>query len=138
VQTAPFDVMRLAVGGGHRLHVEQYGRPDGLPALVLHGGPGSGSSPRMTLPFELKRWRVVLFDQRGAGRSKPLGGIEYHLQADLVCRPESSWLAREKQPHARLQWIDVGHDPYAPPMLSACRTALRVFARHGYFRGLGA
>jgi proline iminopeptidase len=299
--------MLLAVGGGHRLHVEQYGRRDGLPAVVLHGGPGSGSSAAMTSPFDLRRWRVVLFDQRGAGRSTPRGGIahnrtadlladvervrgalgierwlvaggswgatlavlyaarcrgavlglllrglflarradldwffggaaalrpeawqrfaavapaatrdlrqwlasqhrgwprladawrrweaalagaadpppldaagsralaaKYRLQAqyiargfdlrpnavlramrrldglptlllhgraDLVCRPECSWLARQAQPHARLQWIDgVGHDPYARPMLAACRSALRTFARHGDFRSLG-
>ena len=49
-----------------------------------------------------------------------------HGRDDLVCRPEGAWLARQVQPKARLQWIDgVGHDPYAPPMLAAGRTALR-------------
>lgn len=81
---APFDVMRLGVGGGHRLHVEQYGRPDGLSALVLHGGPGSGSSPAMTRPFDLRRWRVVLFDQRGAGRSRPRGGLRDNTTGELI------------------------------------------------------
>ncbi len=71
----PFDTRRFAVGDGHRLHIEQYGRPDGLPAVVLHGGPGSGSSPAMTRPFDGRRWRVVLFDQRGAGRSTPRGAL---------------------------------------------------------------
>ena len=81
---APFDVIRLGVGGGHRLHIEQYGRPDGLPALVLHGGPGSGSSPAMTRPLDLRRWRVVLFDQRGAGRSTPRGGLPHNTTSDLL------------------------------------------------------
>lgn len=80
----PFDAFGLAVGGGHRLHVEQYGRPDAPAALVLHGGPGSGSSPRMTAPFDLQRWRVVLFDQRGAGRSTPRGALAHNRTADLL------------------------------------------------------
>lgn len=86
---SPFDTLRLPVGDGHRLHVEQYGRPQGLPAIVLHGGPGSGSSARMTLPFDLRRWRVVLVDQRGAGRSLPRGALDHnttgHLLADIEC-----------------------------------------------------
>jgi proline iminopeptidase len=300
--------MRLAVGAGHRLHVAQYGRPDGLPAVVLHGGPGSGCSPAMTRPFDLRRWRVVLVDQRGAGLSTPRGGLRHnttadllddvervraalgierwlvhggswgatlaalyaarcraavrglllrglflarradldwffgraaplrpdawqrfaaiapagerdlrgwlaaqrdgwpriaeawqrwehalagqdepppadaalrrrlaakyrlqmhyigarffvrdgavlralsalrelptlllHGRADLVCRPEGAWLARQALPGARLQWIGgANHDPYAPAMLGAARAALRTFARHGDFRGLGA
>lgn len=80
----PFDVLALPVGDGHVLHVEQWGRPDGEPALLLHGGPGSGQSPVLRRGFDLARWRVIAFDQRGAGRSTPAGAIAGNTTADLV------------------------------------------------------
>jgi proline iminopeptidase len=61
----------LPVGDGHALHWETSGNPDGKPAVVLHGGPGSGSSPRTRRLFDPDRYRVVQFDQRNAGRSTP-------------------------------------------------------------------
>ncbi|RDI31981.1 proline iminopeptidase [Lentzea flaviverrucosa] len=61
----------LDVGDGHSLYWEVLGNPDGKPAVALHGGPGSGSSPRMRTLFDPDRYRVVLFDQRNAGRSTP-------------------------------------------------------------------
>jgi proline iminopeptidase len=73
--TAPFAEHRLPVGNGHVLHVEECGNPDGLPLLFLHGGPGSGCSPRQRRLFDPRRLRAVLIDQRGCGRSTPLGGL---------------------------------------------------------------
>lgn len=70
----PFDAGCLLVGGGHAIRYAQYGRPDGLPAVVLHGGPGSGSSPAAARFFDPARYRVVLFDQRGCGLSRPRAG----------------------------------------------------------------
>ncbi|GAA3838075.1 prolyl aminopeptidase [Saccharothrix violaceirubra] len=61
----------LEVGDGHSLYWEVSGNPDGKPAVALHGGPGSGSTPRMRGLFDPDRYRVVLFDQRNAGRSTP-------------------------------------------------------------------
>jgi proline iminopeptidase len=61
----------LAVGDGHELYWEAVGRPDGKPAVVLHGGPGSGCAPWMREVFDPDAYRVVLFDQRGCGRSRP-------------------------------------------------------------------
>jgi proline iminopeptidase len=61
----------LDVGDGHRLHWEVAGNPDGKPAVVLHGGPGSGSSPRTRRFFDPDVYRVVQFDQRNCGRSTP-------------------------------------------------------------------
>ena len=61
----------LDVGDGHSLFWEVCGNPDGKPALVLHGGPGSGCSPDMRRLFDPQRYRIVLFDQRNAGRSRP-------------------------------------------------------------------
>ncbi|MEV6714466.1 prolyl aminopeptidase [Lentzea sp. NPDC051208] len=67
----PYESGMLEVGDGHSLYWEVSGNPDGKPAVALHGGPGSGSSPRMRGLFDPDRYRVVLFDQRNAGRSTP-------------------------------------------------------------------
>jgi proline iminopeptidase len=67
----PYDRGMLDVGDGHQLYWEMCGAPAGRPALVLHGGPGSGCSTGMRRYFDPEVYRVVLFDQRGAGRSKP-------------------------------------------------------------------
>ncbi len=72
----PFRTHRLAVTGGHALFVAEYGNPSGTPLVVLHGGPGSGCDPGIAGLFDPDRWRVILPDQRGAGRSEPVGGIE--------------------------------------------------------------
>ena len=61
----------LDVGDGHRLAWSIAGNPDGKPAVVLHGGPGSGASPRFRRWFDPDRYRVVLFDQRSCGKSTP-------------------------------------------------------------------
>ncbi|MFD0776427.1 prolyl aminopeptidase, partial [Streptomonospora algeriensis] len=61
----------LEVGGGDRCYWEVCGNPRGEPALVLHGGPGSGCTPRQRRLFDPRRYRVVLFDQRNCGRSRP-------------------------------------------------------------------
>ena len=77
----------LAVGDGHRLYYEECGSPEGLPAVYLHGGPGSGCGPLHRRLFDPGRFRAVLYDQRGAGRSLPAGALtENHsdaLVADL-------------------------------------------------------
>ncbi|NMG28138.1 prolyl aminopeptidase [Aromatoleum evansii] len=74
----------LPVGDGHSIHFEQCGNPQGLPMVVLHGGPGSGCSPRMRQLFDPARFRIVLFDQRGCGRSTPRGECAHNTTADLV------------------------------------------------------
>lgn len=74
----------LPVGDGHAIYFEQCGNPQGLPLVVLHGGPGSGCSPRMRQLFDPARYRIVLFDQRGCGRSTPRGECAHNTTADLV------------------------------------------------------
>ncbi|MDB5840222.1 MAG: pip [Herminiimonas sp.] len=69
----PYRSGRLAVDGLHALYWEECGNPDGQPVLFLHGGPGSGLSPKHRRFFDPAHYRIVLFDQRGAGRSTPLG-----------------------------------------------------------------
>lgn len=77
-------VHRLRLSGGHCMHAEEHGNPSGLPVLVLHGGPGSGSSPLLRRGFDPARWRIVCPDQRGAGRSTPTGAIAANTLADLL------------------------------------------------------
>ncbi|GAB3651352.1 prolyl aminopeptidase [Ramlibacter alkalitolerans] len=80
-------VHRLPVGDGHAMHVEEHGDPDGIPALVLHGGPGSGQSPALRSFLDPARYRILCPDQRGAGQSTPAGSVASntlsHLVADL-------------------------------------------------------
>lgn len=68
----PYESGLLEVGDGHTLYWETVGNPVGTPAVYLHGGPGSGSTPRARRNFEPGAYRAVLFDQRGCGRSRPL------------------------------------------------------------------
>lgn len=68
----PFEHGMLDVGGGHQLYFEVCGNPDGKPAVFLHGGPGGGCLPEHRQFFDPEKYRIVLFDQRGCGRSTPL------------------------------------------------------------------
>lgn len=67
----PYDHGMLDVGDGNLVYWETCGNPDGKPAVMVHGGPGQGCSPRMRQMFDPERYRAVLFDQRGCGRSTP-------------------------------------------------------------------
>lgn len=67
----PYDEGMLAVGDGNLVYWEQCGNPEGKPALVVHGGPGSGCTPSHRTLFDPQRYRTVLFDQRNCGRSQP-------------------------------------------------------------------
>ena len=77
-------VFRLPVSELHSLHVEEIGPEKGAPMLFLHGGPGAGISPMHRRFFDPKFWRVVLFDQRGSGKSTPLGELRENTTWDLV------------------------------------------------------
>ncbi|MCG7863555.1 MAG: prolyl aminopeptidase [Candidatus Thiodiazotropha endolucinida] len=80
----PFTSQMLPVGNGHRLYVEQVGKPDGIPVLFLHGGPGAGCEPYHRRFFNPDHYRVVLFDQRGCGHSTPHASLEANTTWDLV------------------------------------------------------
>ncbi len=83
----PFDQRIVDVGDGHKVYVEQCGNPAGIPVVVLHGGPGGGCSPAMRRYFDPAQYRIVLFDQRGCGRSRPHASVvantTWHLVADI-------------------------------------------------------
>ncbi len=85
----PFEVGHLDVGEGNSVYWEICGSPDGKPALVVHGGPGSGCTPTHRRFFDPSSYRIVLFDQRGSGRSTPHAGdidtsLEHNTTAHLV------------------------------------------------------
>lgn len=80
----PFDQRVVDMGDGHRIYVEQCGNPAGQPVLVLHGGPGGGCSPAMRRYFDPQTYRVILFDQRGCGRSRPHASVEANTTWALV------------------------------------------------------
>lgn len=85
--TQPREEGDLKVSDIHTIFYATYGNPDGIPVVVLHGGPGAGCEDKLSRFFDLKRWNVVMFDQRGAMRSTPFGCMEenspQHSVADI-------------------------------------------------------
>ena len=83
----PFDQRVIDMGDGHQVYVEQCGHPNGQPVIVFHGGPGGGCSPAMRRYFDPRHYRIVLFDQRGCGRSRPHASVTanttWHLVQDV-------------------------------------------------------
>jgi proline iminopeptidase len=90
---APLTSEQLSVGNGHEIYVESVGRADGIAAVYLHGGPGSGCQPDHRRLFDPERFHAVLFDQRGAGRSRPKGRREHNTLPHLIADME---IIREK------------------------------------------
>ena len=86
---APLTSQMLPVGDGHEIYVESVGRTDGIPAVYLHGGPGSGCQPDHRRLFDPERFHAILFDQRGAGRSRPKGRREDNTLAHLIADLET-------------------------------------------------
>lgn len=83
----PFRSGWLDVGDGHEIYFEESGNPDGKPCVFVHGGPGGGSSPEARQFFDPEWYRIIVFDQRGCGRSRPHASLEanttWHLVADM-------------------------------------------------------
>ena len=80
----PYSTGFLNVDDIHTLYWEQSGNPDGVPALTLHGGPGGGASPVHRRFFDPEHYRIIIFDQRGSGRSQPLGELENNTPDHLI------------------------------------------------------
>ena len=99
----PLTSEQLAVGDGHGIYVESVGCAEGIPAVYLHGGPGSGCQVDHRRLFDPERFHAVLFDQRGAGKSRPKGGREHNTLTHLIADME---MIREKFGFAR--WMVVG------------------------------
>lgn len=80
----PRDRGRISLDNGHEMYWEETGRSDGVPVVFLHGGPGAGTMPVHRRFFDPDYFRIILFDQRGAGRSTPQASIVANTTADLV------------------------------------------------------
>ncbi len=84
----PYRVGRVKVSPVHELYYEESGNPKGKPVVFLHGGPGGGTNPQMRRFFDPRRYRIVLFDQRGCGRSTPHASLDENTTWDLVADTE--------------------------------------------------
>ncbi len=84
----PYRTHHLAVDARHTLYIEECGNPEGLPVVFLHGGPGAGCEPYHRRFFDPERYRIVLFDQRGCGRSTPHAELVDNTTWDLVADME--------------------------------------------------
>jgi proline iminopeptidase len=80
----PYSTAFLTLDHGHEMYWEQSGNPDGVPIILVHGGPGGGSSPAQRRFFDPDHYRIILFDQRGAGRSCPFGSLENNTRDILI------------------------------------------------------
>lgn len=80
----PFNTFHLKVSDLHTIYVEESGNPNGKPVVFLHGGPGGGSMPAYRQYFDPKKWRIVIFDQRGCGKSTPFAELKENTTWDLV------------------------------------------------------
>jgi proline iminopeptidase len=83
-EVTPFQTDMLDVGDGHQLYIEQCGNPHGQPVLFIHGGPGGGCGENDRRFFDPEQYRIILFDQRGCGRSVPHGSLECNDTRYLV------------------------------------------------------
>ena len=123
----------LEVGDGHHIYYEQCGVAAGIPVVFLHGGPGGGCSPRHRELFDLTRYRVTLFDQRGCGRSLPRGAVQANSSDALIADIE-----RLRQ-HLRIErWLVFGGSWGAGLALAyaaAHRTACLGLVLRGVFLG---
>ena len=80
----PYNHFQLPVSSLHTIYVEEVGNPEGTPVIFLHGGPGGGCGEDYRRYFDPKKWRVILFDQRGCGRSIPFAELEDNTNMGLV------------------------------------------------------
>ena len=80
----PFDVHRIKVSDIHEIYIEEYGNKKGVPLIFLHGGPGAGTSPIYQKYFNPEKYHLIMFDQRGCGKSKPYGEVSQNSTQDLI------------------------------------------------------
>ncbi len=126
----PFHSEMLDVGDGHEVYVEECGNPNGIPVIVLHGGPGGGCSPGMRRFFHPDHYRIILFDQRGCGRSKPNASIEANTTWHLV---EDIELIRKRK--GIDQWIVFGGS-WGATLALVYAQAYPMMVRHIVLRGV--
>ena len=84
----PYKTQHIQVSDIHRLYVEQSGDPNGIPVVFVHGGPGAGTTPNDRRFFDPEKYRIILFDQRGAGLSKPHASLQDNTTQNLIADME--------------------------------------------------
>ncbi len=99
----PHQQLHLKVSDTHKIYVEACGNPSGIPVLFVHGGPGAGAKEDDRCFFDPAKYHIILFDQRGCGRSQPLGEINDNTTADLVADMEAI-----RQHFEVSQWVVFG------------------------------
>ena len=80
----PFNTFHLPVSDLHTIYVEESGNKNGKPVIFLHGGPGGGVDPKYRRYFNPDKWRIIMFDQRGCGKSTPFAELKENTTWDLV------------------------------------------------------
>ncbi len=85
----PYSSGHLDVGGGHQIYMEQSGNAEGIPVVFIHGGPGGGTNSMQRRFFDPKRYRIILFDQRGCGKSRPHAELKDNTTAHLIADMEA-------------------------------------------------
>ena len=80
----PYNEFKLEVSSLHTIHIEESGNPNGKPVIFLHGGPGGGIESIYRQYFDPKKWRIIIFDQRGCGKSTPHAELKDNTTWDLV------------------------------------------------------
>jgi len=99
----PYETGMLDVGDGHTIYYEVSGNPHGRPAVFVHGGPGGGTEDKHRRFFDPDAYRIVLFDQRGCGKSKPFASLDHNTTWDLVADME------KLRQHLKIeQWLVFG------------------------------
>ena len=99
----PYNEGKLLVSSLHTIHYEQSGNPNGKPVIFLHGGPGGGITPMYRQYFDPKKWRIIIFDQRGCGQSTPYAELRENTTWDLVSDIE------QLREHLKIeQWVVFG------------------------------
>jgi proline iminopeptidase len=136
----PYDQGLLDVGDDNLIYWETSGNPDGKPALVVHGGPGSGSSPGPRRSFDPDRYRIVQFDQRGCGASRPHAAevatdlsvnTTHHLIADMERLREHLDIRRWLGRHSEIEWLYRGVRQFFPEAWERFRDWVPVEERDG-------
>ena len=131
-EISPYASGMLAVDGRHTIYWEQSGNPEGVPVVFLHGGPGAGSAPVHRRFFDPQFYRIIVFDQRGCGRSMPLGDLHDNTTGHLVGRHgEAARPSRHPRAGccsaargaARSRWPTASAIPSAPPASSCAASS---------------
>jgi hypothetical protein len=131
-EISPYASGMLAVDGRHTLYWEQSGNPEGVPVVFLHGGPGAGSAPVHRRFFDPQFYRIIVFDQRGCGRSMPLGDLHDNTTGHLVddmeklrvpSRHPALAAVRRLVGAARSRWPTASAIPSAPPASSCAASS---------------